>query len=93
MPVKRTSNPIRAALRETLVILVVWAVFGVWVLAFGRHQLDLANRSEVWAEPSTAWGMPSWVFWGVALPWLLATLSTIGICLWVIRDDTEDGDA
>ncbi len=32
-------------------------------------------------------GIPEWVFYGVALPWLIAIMISIGFCLFVFRED------
>ena len=32
-------------------------------------------------------GFPSWVFWGIALPWLAANLFTFWFCLFRMKDD------
>ena len=34
-----------------------------------------------------SFGMPSWVFWGVGLPWLTTMLISIGFALVGIQDD------
>ena len=33
------------------------------------------------------WGVPSWVFWSVALPWLVANLFTLAFSLFYVADD------
>jgi hypothetical protein len=38
----------------------------------------------------TVWGVPAWVFWGIAVPWIVADVLTIFFCLFVIKcDDLE----
>lgn len=56
--------------REAWLILGVWALAVTWTLA---AYWFLGNRPP--DEPlQLLFGMPSWVVWGVALPWALATL-------------------
>jgi hypothetical protein len=42
--------------------------------------------------------MPSWVFWGVLVPWLVADLFALWFCFFFMADDPlrdaeEEGDA
>lgn len=87
MPRSDRSNSIRTALRESLLILATWAFFAVWVCG-GAAWLLLNQPSEPTpAEPAIVLGLPRWVFWTVALPWLLATVVTLAISRWVISDE------
>ena len=71
--------------REFLIIMGVWAVCLLWVVPycylFGYHTISDP------ADLKLVLGMPSWVVWGIAVPWLLADIVTIILCLWVIKDD------
>ena len=40
----------------------------------------------------TVSGFPAWVFWGVALPWLVATAWTIFFALRVMEDEEVVGE-
>ena len=72
-----------AARREACWILGIWAGFAAWVLGYAAW----------WAypeDPSTmtlTLGLPSWVLWGIALPWVVATTCTILFCLLVMKDE------
>ncbi len=69
--------------RETVFALITWLVFCVWVvgLCLSRgYDIDPANLK-------TTLGMPSWIFWGVALPWLTANVVTIWFALNFMADD------
>lgn len=77
--------------REFFLILGVWALCLVWVIPycylFGYRPITDAS------ELPMVLGMPSWVVWGVAVPWLVADVATIAICIWVIRDDDLEPSA
>lgn len=78
------------ARRESIFGLVTWVVFAVWVvglcLVMG-YDIDPANLQ-------TTMGMPSWIFWGVALPWLMANVVTIWFALkFMVDDPLEDEPA
>jgi hypothetical protein len=74
---------LRNARREAALILAVWAGLLVWVVGaswgrgYGRPPEDF--RSIL--------GMPDWILWGVALPWLVATLLTLVIGARVLKSD------
>ncbi len=75
--------------REAIVILVVWALAFSWVVPFCYFDgyTPAANATEV----PLVLGMPRWVVWGVGVPWLIADVVTIGLCLWFIKDDDLEG--
>lgn len=81
--------------REALLILGLWLVCLCWVIPYcatqGYRPVPEGETIEL------VCGMPHWVFWGVALPWLVASVVSIAMCLFVIQDDdlghADDEDA
>ncbi len=71
--------------REAAIIFGVWAAALVWTIPYcyfnGYTTLPSPDALE------TVWGVPSWVFWGVAFPWLLADLFTVWFCFFYMADD------
>jgi hypothetical protein len=71
--------------REFFLIVGIWGVFLLWVVSYcynaGYQPVTDASQLEL------VLGIPSWVFWGVAVPWLVADVVTVAMCLWVIKDD------
>ena len=74
----------KTSLRELKWIFVIWFVHFVWVVgycyAFGYQTQE--------NELTTVIGMPSWVFWGVFIPWISATL----VSTWFALTQIEDHD-
>ena len=74
----------RHARREAIMILVVFAICLVWsisvYLAMGLH------HGEIGPVP-TVLGIPAWVFWGVAVPWLAADVFIVVFCFVLMTDD------
>ena len=72
------------ARRETLAILAAFVVCMVWSIgccySFGYSAPDGGPVAKVL-------GMPSWVFWGVAVPWLAADLFAVWFCFFFMVDD------
>ena len=77
------------ARKETKVLLITFFVFLVWVVGVSWY-LGYGNDS---AEPlRMVWGMPRWVVWGIAAPWMGANLFTLWFCWRCVADDPL-GDA
>ncbi len=75
-----------SSLSEMRWILALWAVFFLWVIGYSSwygYQLD--DRPLV-----TVLGMPSWVFWGVFLPWVLSASVSCWFALTQIQDHPLD---
>jgi hypothetical protein len=73
-----------ASLREARWILLMWLSCFVWALTvclnFGYPDtVDPLNFP-------TVFGIPAWVAWGIAFPWLIANVVTIWFCLFVMED-------
>ena len=69
--------------RESIELLVAFLVFLIWSVGVSYV---LGYGVEVGAN-ETVWGIPHWVFWGVAVPWVGATLYTVYFCTFRMADD------
>ena len=71
--------------KEAIIIFCVWAVALVWAVPYCYFYgyASLASPESL----QTVWGIPNWVFWGVAFPWLLADLFTVWFCFFYMADD------
>ena len=69
--------------REAGMIFCVWLVCFLWSVPFcylnGYHY-----DPETF---STTWGMPSWLFWGIGVPWIISDIITTIFCLYIIQND------
>lgn len=70
--------------RETRVLLVAFLVFLAWTIGVASW---LGYGTEPQIIDSRIWGMPSWVFWSVLVPWLAATLFTFWFAWFFMRND------
>lgn len=68
--------------RETRIILVFWFGMMLWVVGYCG-----SFAYETGGEMTLIMGFPSWVFWGIAVPWLVANLFTFWFCLFGMKDD------
>ncbi len=71
--------------REALVILLVWGLCFAWTVPY-CYLYGYDTPADP-AELALILGMPAWVVWGVMLPWGIAGLVSIALCLWYIEDD------
>lgn len=71
------------ARREAWLILAAWAVCLVWTVGFSALTAYAPPSESV----SVIFGMPSWVFWGVVIPWVAATLFSVWFGLFYMADD------
>ena len=80
------SDLAQRSLKEAIWILVIWAAFALWVLGY-------AGFYAYPKDPSTmglTFGLPAWVVWGIVLPWILSTVTTIWFCLFVMEDHDNE---
>ena len=71
------------SLRESKTILMIWLIGFLWVVGY----CYFFGYPEPGESITIIMGMPSWVFWGVALPWVLATAANAWIALFGIAED------
>ncbi len=72
--------------REALTALGIWFLALSWTVPFcylngyPGENFDPENLS-------TVFGIPSWTFWGVVVPWLVCDVVTVWFCFFYMRDD------
>ncbi len=77
--------------REAIWILLAWAVFLVWTIG--------ASAWSGYGDPTdrvaTLLGIPTWVVWGVLVPWTAALVFSIWFSLSYMREDDlgREGEA
>ena len=68
--------------REAKLIFAAWVAALLWVVPY------CALRGYgVGAAIDTVWGIPSWVFWGIAVPWATASAFALWFSFRVMTDD------
>ncbi|MEZ5305213.1 MAG: DUF997 family protein [Verrucomicrobiales bacterium] len=68
--------------REATWIVLLWGALFAWTFLYGKAHAFAPQTGEI----ETVAGMPRWVFWGIAVPWLTATLASVGFAAFVMRD-------
>ena len=73
------------AFHEMRIIWIVWLIGLLWTVPY-----CYLNGYPEQFDPeafSTTWGVPSWLFWGVAAPWAAACAAATWFCFGVMKDD------
>lgn len=74
--------------REAIIIFCVWVVCLLWAVPYCYNNGYPAAGEQFDPESLVlVWGMPSWVFYGIVLPWLLAILFSTWFCFSYMKDD------
>ena len=71
------------ARREAWLILGAWVVCLIWSVGYSAW----AGYDVAPDQIDIVLGMPGWVFWGVLVPWVAATLFSVWFGLAYIADD------
>lgn len=78
---RTNQSSFRSSLRELKWILAIWAVSFVWVFSYCA-MFGYSTDNEI----KLTWGIPSWAFWGVFVPWTAATV----VSCWFALTQMED---
>lgn len=80
------ARHVRQCLREGLVAAALWFVGFVWVVS-AMVTRGYVPDSERPAEPQLLLGMPSWVVWGLFVPWLVQIAAAWWFAICWLKDD------
>ena len=76
--------------REAILIVGAWAAGLVWAVPY----CYLNGYGLPPGEVSTTFGVPTWLFWGILIPWIAADLFTAWFCFfYFVEDDLEEDRA
>ncbi|MCP3695876.1 MAG: hypothetical protein GY917_26995 [Planctomycetaceae bacterium] len=70
--------------REAVVIFCSWVVALIWAVPYCYlNGYNVADPENI----KTVFGIPAWLFWGIAAPWIAANLFTTWFCFAYMKDD------
>ena len=76
--------------REAILIAGAWAVGLVWAVPY----CYLNGYGLPPGEVETTFGIPTWIFWGILIPWIAADLFTAWFCFsYFVEDDLGEDQA
>lgn len=75
--------------REAIVIFGVWLAALLWAVPYCYFNGYLGDDGSGFdlSTFSTTWGIPSWLFWGILVPWIVADIFTTWFCFCFMKDD------
>lgn len=85
---ERDYATFRHARQEAILIFFAWAAALVWAVPYCYFAGFSTSPTSI--DPETiplVLGVPSWVFWGLGFPWLVADVFTIWLCFFYMKDD------
>lgn len=71
--------------REAKVIFCLWLVGMLWAVPFCLSTGYIDNFDP--DNFSMIWGIPTWLFFGIFVPWIVADLFTTWFCFFYMEDD------
>lgn len=74
------------ARREAWVIVALFSVFCAWSV-FVCYNYGFIGATEEQASPSIIFGMPSWIFWGLFVPWIAVDVVAVWFCFFFMTAD------
>ena len=72
--------------KEVKILVLAWFFFASWVLIYCGFKAYSQDQEYV----KIVFGMPSWVFWGIAVPWICSIVFTIYFSLFVMKDNDHE---
>ncbi|MFD2191272.1 DUF997 family protein [Pistricoccus aurantiacus] len=69
--------------KEAMVAGLIWLVFFIWTVGVS-YWMGYANN-----DFSTVLGLPAWVFWGILVPFVAATLVNSFYAFFYLEDDPK----
>lgn len=87
----RLLDPVlKHARSEAVIIFIVFAIHMAWSITWCYFNgYNLPSEQPV----DTVFGIPSWIFWGVIVPWLVVDLFSVWFCLWYMALDPLGEDS
>jgi len=76
------ATSFRQSRKEFRFMLATWTCFAVWTAGYN----GLFAKGDPGEPIRLVLGMPSWVFWGIALPWAVALSVTIWFAMFYMKD-------
>lgn len=70
--------------REAIVIFLIWLAALLWCVPC-CYLLGFEPQNA--ESLKTILGVPAWLFWGIALPWLVADALTVWVAFFFMKDE------
>ena len=81
-PASGSSTLVRSALREAVLVGIVWLIAAIWSLSV----CYLYGYQRPAAAITLVLGFPDWVFWGIVVPWVTCAVASCLFGAFFVRD-------
>lgn len=81
-PVEDLAASFRQSRKEFWFMVMTWVAFAAWTLGFNF----LFAKGEEGEAVEVVFGMPKWVVFGIAIPWMIALGLTIWFAMFYMKD-------
>ncbi len=82
-PQKSFTKTYLHARKEAWLILLAWLICLVWTVGYSAYAGYGVDGTSI----ALVWGLPSWIVWGVLVPWISATVFSVVFALFYMADD------
>lgn len=79
----REDPLVRSARREALIVLAILAAAMAWTLGYCSQHAYSGDPEDI----ELIFGFPSWLVWGVLVPWITCSVVSIAFAFGVMADD------
>ena len=83
LPARKEQQLLRHARREGLLLMIVWGIALAWSVGYSRIFGYGGDAGSI----QLILGMPDWVLWGIAVPWIVCVAFTVWFCFFFMADD------
>jgi hypothetical protein len=84
----RPDRLFRHARSEAIFIALFWLACTIYCCAYCYiYGYITPSRPLTERDVKPIWGVPSWVFWGVFVPWLVCGIVNVVFSAWFVADD------
>lgn len=85
----RDDPLLRSARREAAVAALIWLAAAIYSISYcAAYGYDIPPD-----QLTFTFGIPTWVFWGVVVPWCVCTVIAILFATFFVRDDPLGAEA
>jgi hypothetical protein len=86
--IKKTDPLLRNSRREAIIIACCWITATIYSCTYCYlNGYNTPDRPKTIADVHPIFGIPSWVFWGYLIPWVVCAAFTFWFAGWYVQDD------
>jgi hypothetical protein len=95
MPRPALDPIFRSARRESLTVVAIWISATIWCVSYcyrNGYAHNAEQLQQMAAELQFVLGFPSWVFWGIIVPWMVCLMLSTWFAFYYMEDSPLGDD-